>query len=716
MPGVCLLVALVCVGSLGPGAAMAARVSPGEGELEDVAVVPLDASLEPEAVLRARPFVIGASPCPIFCPQEGGSPVSERAARRALAAFLERRGLEEGAILAALAEFDDPDVVDVVPAPTLRAALLMLWEWAPYDAALAAVFAGENPTGHPFAAIDFADLGVDGAVATLVGTSEGRQAILVDDAYAAEPPAALINVLVHESLHDTWQNSQEEEIIANILDNVLYAELLLVDPSLAQAGTLLTTFNNFALLALLNSTVRAGPDRLGITATPFDDVWLGDRLDEINADSLRDAIAGDGFYAELPSGGSSGLETFWALIERFPAADELGPTPDFDESALAVIDRGVGRIIDPGDAVELAAVLELNIVAGVTEVAAVAPLPDDPALALAVRPFAATDAALLDPAAAAPTAPLDESEARVALDAILVRQDVPASLRDDLRYRFDDPTLADHIPDPTLRAAALLLAVREPWDQALAAIVGDGDTPGPLPVAFASLPFGTLVARGRTSDDGVYSLLVSEDLAGESPEVLASLLVEGLLLHERKADGRTTRDQAVLANLLGALAYADFLIADPDLATRGTAGVIARNRDVFAILNSAAWQTPPIDDLANAERANLGALGFLGAPAGVDDILPGLYADATSFADFVTSQPRADDYSRRTRLIAPSIVASFLAYVGVDLADLDGSVDGVPSFGDASSALDARLGAFVPPEEALDLARALRLGVTSRES
>src|SRR5687767_983109 len=88
------LVALVCAGLLAPQASLAAR-TPGEGELDDVAVAPLDASLEPDVLLRSRPFVIGDSPCPIFCPSAAGEPLTERAARRALGDFLERRGLDD---------------------------------------------------------------------------------------------------------------------------------------------------------------------------------------------------------------------------------------------------------------------------------------------------------------------------------------------------------------------------------------------------------------------------------------------------------------------------------------------------------------------------------------------------------------------------------------------------------------------------------------------
>ena len=56
-------------------------------------------------------------------------------------------------------------------------------------------------------------------------------------------------------------------------------------------------------------------------------------------------------------------------------------------------------------------------------------------------------------------------------------------------------------------------------------------------------------------------------------------------------------------------------------------------------------------------------------------------------------------------------MASFLDFAGVDVADLEGSADGMPTFGEAGAALDARLEAFVSPEEALRLANALDLGL-----
>src|SRR5688500_8225101 len=82
-----LLAALLCAGLMAPVATLAAR-TPGEGDLDDVAVAPLDDSLDPELILRSRPFVIGDAPCPVFCPRDEGEPFSERAARRALADFL----------------------------------------------------------------------------------------------------------------------------------------------------------------------------------------------------------------------------------------------------------------------------------------------------------------------------------------------------------------------------------------------------------------------------------------------------------------------------------------------------------------------------------------------------------------------------------------------------------------------------------------------------
>ena len=236
----------------------------------------------------------------------------------------------------------------------------MLSGWDPYAAIVGAVLDGANPSGRPFAAVDFGRTGVPGAVATLVEDPSGAVAIVVDRRHTSDLPEHLLPVVVHETLHGGGDNSRQEEIIANVLDTVAYAQVLLVAPDVA-AGTQLAVYNNAALLALLNSTGAAGPARLGITASPRGDVWLGPDLDRVDAASLTDAISGDDYYQALPATGSPGPPAFAALLRPFPGGAALGPDPRFDDAALALVDRGVGVVVPPADALRLARTLGLAL-------------------------------------------------------------------------------------------------------------------------------------------------------------------------------------------------------------------------------------------------------------------------------------------------------------------------------------------------------------------
>ena len=696
---------------LNPAQARVRGASADEAELADLQSIALDPSQAPGSVLRSRPFLIGEESCPAFCVgDDPAEPFSEAGARARLVRFLERRGLPSATIEDALERYDDPTVGAIVPAPTLRAALLMLWAWDPYQVTIRAALDAENPTGMPYDAIVFGDIGYDDAVATLVGTADGTNAILVNEAFAAESPEQLASVLIHESMHDAVANSQQEEIAANILDTIAYAEFVLVDPSIAHQGTDLTRFNNGALLALLNSTGRAGPSHLGTEATPLGDVWLGNQLTSVDASSIRDAIAGDGFYATLPRTGSPGHPVLTALLSRMPDAGSLGPTPDYDETTLAAIDAGVGQILSPEDAVALAATLGLDIAGPVTEGVVAGPLATGTDDALAMRPFVPQEIASFAPGGAEfSTARLTEDEGRIALSSSFRRRDVPDGARTRILADYDDPAIRERIPDPALRVATLMLGAWSPWDVTRGVVLSGANPSGlPLAVRFASLPLDRPVAQVGAGADTGPAIVISDALRGEDPALLASYVVEGTLLRatddETDENRPTTGNERLTAALLGTLAYADMVGLDPDLAAANTGGVLARNTDLLALLNSTAF----FDEIpANADR-----LGFLAAPAGVSDILPGLYADAESFAAYVAA-PDDDDSAGTTidggsaddQNILPSL-SRYLTFAGVG----DGSGNDPLSSDNYIAGLDAHMDRFLVPEEVLALARALRLG------
>jgi len=186
------------------------------------------------------------------------------------------------------------------------------------------VLDGENHSRLPFADVSFQAFD-SGAIAFLGGLPDGRFALRVNRDFAAEAPETLANVLIHQTLHDPNDNPYEEEVIANILDGVAYAKVLLVRPEIAASGTILTVYNNFALLALLNSYGSAGPGPLGISTALLGDVWLGPGPEDSDASSLRNAIAGDNVYSSLARGGSPGGPVYAALLAAFTGAQDLSP-------------------------------------------------------------------------------------------------------------------------------------------------------------------------------------------------------------------------------------------------------------------------------------------------------------------------------------------------------------------------------------------------------
>ncbi|MEA2524493.1 MAG: hypothetical protein QOF73_1720 [Thermomicrobiales bacterium] len=681
------------------------QTSTDEDELQDLQLAPFDTSLSADRIMRSRPFIIeeGAEKAfPVEAPE--AQPLTEGEARDHLQRFLELRGLAESRIDDTLASFDSRKVKRIVPAPTLRASLLMLTDWDPYEATIRAVLDGENPSGEPYRTVDFDNIGFAGAIATLYeDPRDGRHSMVVDSAYAGEPPVQLIPVVVHESLHGGDGNSAEEEIVANILDTICYAEVLLVDPRAAYQGTDLAFFNNLELLALLNSTGRGGAGQVGIATSTLGDVFVGGYFGEFDYESIRYVVEADGFYDSLLNIGSPGQQTTAALIARFPGGKALGKEPYYGEEMLAVIDRGVGKVITPKRAVKLVQVLGLHMTTDIREASGGGRLASK--VSLDARPFAPRDPALFDPSGAKRTGKtLSEEAGRESLAAFLDASELPTDAKDALMARYGNARTAELIPDPSLRAATLMLGALKPWDLALGAIFDANNPDGvPLQVLFADLRNSAPAARqSDTEGDGTpAAILINSLLFGESPELLASAIVEGTLLH----DDTWTTQEAIAAALMGTLAYAAIAEVDPTVVKAKTWGVLNRNRDLVALLNSAAW---PGDDTA---PANADSIGFLSAPNEAEDILPGLYADATSFANYVETLPHAARFDRHADLEAPPIFAKFLAFAGIEPTD---QFRGQILLSEQTMHdVDAELGGFLSPDAALGLARTLKLGVAT---
>ncbi|MGE3798802.1 MAG: hypothetical protein AB7G88_13295, partial [Thermomicrobiales bacterium] len=303
-----------------------------ESETDDLLIAPIGATWNPSTLLRSRPLILDWMSNPAFQINSARQPLSEAQAKIDLERFLNLRGVDTIIAAQILSRFDDPAVIQIVSAPSLRAALLMLSELDPYQAVVSSLLEGENETGLPFAAVEFADLGVENAVATIQPPSQAngwRFQLQISSQFEAEPPVQLIPALVHESLHGDGENSGPEEVIANILDTIAYGEMLLIDPDAVYAGTQLAAYNNLQLYSLLNSMGPRGGGHIGISTSVIGDVFVGPGLEDFDAGSIRDSILQDPFYGSLGAVDSPIPPTASALIQRFPGQTSLGAQPHF---------------------------------------------------------------------------------------------------------------------------------------------------------------------------------------------------------------------------------------------------------------------------------------------------------------------------------------------------------------------------------------------------
>lgn len=668
-------------------------------EVADFIIAPVDESWEASTTLRSRPFILDWNTNPAYQIRLTPQQLDVDQARSELQRFLGLRGLDPISIGQILLRYDDPATIQIVPAPPLRAALLMLTNWQPYDAVVASILEGTNETGMPFAAVEFADLGVANAVATVrtpSAESGGRFLLQISSWFAGEPPMQLLPAIVHESLHGDGENSGPEELIANILDTISYGELLIIDPSAAYAGTELTAYNNLQLYALLNSMGVRGGGHIGIQTSAIGDVFVGPGLEDFDARSIRDSILQDPFYGSLGQSDSPISPTASALIQRFPGKTSLGDQPHFDEELLSLIDRGVSHVITPDLARDLVVALGLSATMASTEV--MTPVTAASVLDLESRPFIPLQPAYFElNYSRRPGNVTDELSMQHALNNALIAHAGNESIRVSLE-RYDSDMVRSLIPDDQLRAAVVLLSAIDPWADIADALLRARPGDVPWQVSFVPMPSAVNATFERTADK-TSSVLINEFLIGESLETTAAAIIEGILLES----DRPSPNGAVVAALMSTVAYAQFVENVPSITRVATWGTINRNIDLLALLNSTQWSAadgivPP------------GALGFLAPSGDTMDVLPGLLIDATSFQHRVFDSARVDGAANVT-FSSPSELLIGLAEVSgvsLPLGPAGHVIDQT-----ALLQIDGRVGSLVPADTIATILTSLMLGVAN---
>jgi hypothetical protein len=620
--GVAALCAFACTGDDGAGqtadAAAGVDATPDAGAGDTPAV-------DPGPVVRRPPFVPRriAHFSKLFYPdgpaeQPAPAPGPGEADVRALltATLARRAGLPAERAAAAGALFDDPTLVRLAPAPSLRAALLLLRGTAG-DAAIEAVAGGAFTgvrfgAGHPCCPNTSAWVEASGA----------RGTIVVADWAAREDPRALAAVLAHESLHSDVPVNGKEEAICSALEAVIYGQLVLESPDIARAGTRLTRANNTRLLERLNSRDQAGKLRLTVSS----------------GYTLPRSQAGYGFMIEFYEPFAGDTPGNLALTAMLQAVTGTRPAAAaFNNAAVELLDQQQVAL-SAADVVALASALELDTDAPAETApparaaSAVTGAPAPPAApgeaaareTLKRMPFVPRNAALFD-RAAYPAAPPDVPAAGPALTAAAARALVEETLArrfgaGDARLAaalaaFDGPALAAAVPDPALRAALLCLrgTAADTVVEALAAGVFTGIT---FIEAVPELPFATALPppAGKRPVLAVNGTLRFEDPRHLAPFIAAAALQE---------DASKTPKELLVGRALVPLFYAQLLLETPALARAGTQLARVLNRVLLARLNSrdAEGRLRLLTSTGNVYPASAGVLpSYLGAfvPYGPD--------------------------------------------------------------------------------------------------
>ena len=272
-----------------------------------------------------------------------GPALGEGETREALRAFLERRfPCSPQRVLDGLAVYDDPYAQQKVPEPTLRAALAALTGTIGEPAIRFLVYE------TPVALIHFGvfvppGAGLPGLMAGVYGMRDGTLQIVIDHRSRFAPFGAFSALLFHEALHtgiDDDNAGLPEESLASALEALVYMEMLLTDPTLAEVPDELTRFNNNLLALLRLNSGPAGSDRLALFVPGSDvniDPTAVEPLTEFYEHYARFASLADQDFRERETEGNPLLRA--VLLSLAEPGESPPADADFDQETLAFVDQ-----------------------------------------------------------------------------------------------------------------------------------------------------------------------------------------------------------------------------------------------------------------------------------------------------------------------------------------------------------------------------------------
>jgi hypothetical protein len=224
--------------------------------------------------------------------------------------------------------FEDPALVERIPDPGLRAALVSLL------GTVASPAVDWLASGPRFTRVEFGPVG-DGAIARSVAET-GGQRIVVDSRFRNERPALLSIVLAHEAFHSDGRASDLEELVAVAVQALVHMQQLLADPAIADERTELAQSTNAWVVIRLN-THRTGSSDLRLVLPDDAPSVLPGGLERPHFAAFFDPLAD-------PTPGNRYLQAVAAAV-----ADTGSDPPaalDFDIRAIAFLDTNPGPLTD----------------------------------------------------------------------------------------------------------------------------------------------------------------------------------------------------------------------------------------------------------------------------------------------------------------------------------------------------------------------------------
>ncbi len=298
-------------------------------------------------------------------PASASNVVSNDVIRHDFANFLQAKvakgTIDRAKADATLARYDDARVNEIIPSPNLRAALLSLVGTFA-EPAIATMLDGQNVSGRPFTVIDFTDeTSPQAEVAETKANGVGRLRTILKPQFAGEPFQVLGAYLAHEALHQDADDGQQEEIVANTVENFIYAQQALVDGRFVSANTPLVKRENDKLLAMLNSG-HAKAGRVGLSAgavKPSAGVFAGGTVQMGGPiQSFEDLVRREYVARDFGSYSTAGNDTLLAYYKNLTGTSK---SVKFGDALIADLDANQ-KVITESNMMALAGLLKLTAV------------------------------------------------------------------------------------------------------------------------------------------------------------------------------------------------------------------------------------------------------------------------------------------------------------------------------------------------------------------